>query len=198
MPMSPADKVRKLLESARQTVLDAAKETEGEESPEKEAKGIYVHPSNSLFNSKPLEKADSPSNITPIDNPKYERGARRGEITAQKSKEKLLGITQRLRNATKGKLQVIQGEKKNEPFQMKPGLSQKEIAAANNEGLDPQSMGYSNRSPQELESEKRKQRIESGHLTVPQKDTDPVFNPVEAGKNTVGDTQDRQFAIHLQ
>jgi len=71
----------------------------------------------------------------------------RGEVSDQKSKEKALGITQRLRNHMKGKLAVIQGSKQDAKPELKAGLNQQEIAAANNQKVDVSK--YKKPAPQE-------------------------------------------------
>jgi hypothetical protein len=87
--------------------------------------------------SNSLNKADV-QNIVDLkngyaDNP---HGPWRGDVKNQRAKEKALGITQRLRNHMKGKLAVIQGSKQDAKPELKPGLSQQEIAAANNQKVD--------------------------------------------------------------
>jgi hypothetical protein len=190
-----AEKVRKLLEAARQSVIDAGNEVR-ESSPENEAKGVFVHhPSSSPFApppiNPPLKKASyeddaagysftpdkKPSkaqgndvaNITSINNPTTQRTPQFGEITAQKTREKLLGVTQRLRNTAKGKWQVVQGGKQDaSPKKSKlltpDEIKQNKLNAAKdiNERVDVDQ--YKRGVPLASEAEKRQARIAQGSI----------------------------------
>lgn len=133
-----------------------------------------------------LAKADGVTNI----NTKKTGPAYRGAVTDQKSTEKMRGITQRLRNQMQGKFNVIQGSKQDVKPELKPGLSQQEVAAANNQKVDVNN--YKKPTPQE-------KKPGSSHLKIAPKDSDYAgFNPTGDTDGTVGSTSQRQFDIHMQ